>query len=63
MFDVVGVGDIDIDVYVTVDKIPGHDEKVKASAHQYHPGGMVANFFSGIEPFGNALCVSWPARR
>lgn len=46
MFDIIGVGDADIDIMLKVDHIPGHDEKVLGQMLGKFPGGMVANYLS-----------------
>lgn len=43
MFDIVGVGTLDVSIYLNVDRIPQYDEKVLAKSHQYLVGGMIAN--------------------
>ena len=42
-WDVVGVGDIDVDLYLGVPVLAGPDEKVGAELLGEHPGGMIAN--------------------
>lgn len=42
-WDLVGVGDIDVDLCLRVDHLPGHDEKVGAELLGEFPGGMVSN--------------------
>ncbi len=49
---VVGIGDIDIDIYLRVHHIPGRDEKIKAEEVELHPGGMVANFLGCLQRLG-----------
>ncbi len=60
MFDVVGVGDLDVDIYVEVDKIPGRDEKVRANNHHYHVGGMVANSMVALSRLGKKCVLHAP---
>lgn len=43
-WDVLGVGDADIDIYLRVPHVPGHDEKVLGTLLGEFPGGVVANF-------------------
>ena len=52
MFDIIGVGDADIDIMLKVDHIPGHDEKVLGQMLGKFPGGMVANYLSAAAAFG-----------
>lgn len=42
-WDVLGVGDIDVDLYLGVPVLAGPDEKVGAQLLGEHPGGMIAN--------------------
>lgn len=42
-WDVVGVGDIDLDIFLEVSTLAGRDEKVPARLLGEHPGGMIAN--------------------
>lgn len=42
-WDVVGVGDIDIDMFLGVTALAGRDEKVPARLLGEYPGGMIAN--------------------
>lgn len=53
--DVIGVGDIDIDIYLELDHVPRRDEKVVAKSYTYYPGGMVANFLAALSRLGT-LC-------
>jgi ribokinase len=41
--EVIGYGDADVDVFLTVDKIPERDEKILAKGYSFQIGGMVAN--------------------
>ena len=60
MFDVVGVGDIDIDIYVQLDKIPDYDEKLLANNHDFHAGGMVANTLVALSRLENKCVLHAP---
>ena len=42
-WDVIGVGDIDVDVFIGVKQLAGPDEKVLGQLLGEHPGGMIAN--------------------
>lgn len=42
-WDLVGVGDIDVDVFLGVTKVAGRDDKVLGKLLGEHPGGMIAN--------------------
>lgn len=50
-FDIIGVGDADIDIQLEVDHLPKHDEKVKAKIIGKYPGGIIANFLSAASLF------------
>lgn len=52
-FDIIGVGDADMDIQLEVDHFPQHDEKVKARIIGRYPGGIVANFLSAAALFGS----------
>jgi ribokinase len=43
-WDILGVGDADIDIYLSVPHVPGRDEKVLGTLLGEFPGGVVANF-------------------
>lgn len=58
--DVIGVGDIDIDIYLEVEHIPSHDEKVLAKNVSLHPGGMVANFLVALRRLGTSCGFNGP---
>ncbi len=42
-WDILGVGDIDVDVFLKVDRLPARDDKVLSSLLGEFPGGMTAN--------------------
>ncbi|HBH12271.1 MAG TPA: hypothetical protein DDX29_03990 [Clostridiales bacterium] len=52
MFDIVGVGDTNIDLIIKVDHLPTHDEKVKGILIGKYPGGIIGNFCSAASKFG-----------
>lgn len=58
--DVIGVGDIDIDIYLEVEHIPTHDEKVLAKNVSLFPGGMVANFLVALRRLGTSCGFHGP---
>jgi len=60
MYDVIGIGDIDIDIYLKVDHIPGKDEKIKAQQLEFHSGGMVANFLVACSRLGLSCMFHGP---
>ncbi len=43
-WDVLGVGDADVDLFLRTPHLPGHDEKVLGRYLGEYPGGVVANF-------------------
>lgn len=51
-WDVLGVGDIDVDVFVRVQRIPGRDEKAAGDYLGEFPGGMIANFCCAASRLG-----------
>lgn len=52
MFDIVGLGDSDVDLMIAVDHLAGHDEKVRGRLLGKYPGGIVANFCCAAARFG-----------
>jgi ribokinase len=58
--DVIGVGDIDVDIYLHVDHIPSRDEKVSANDVGFFPGGMVANFLVALRRLGTTCAFHGP---
>ena len=42
-WDIVGIGDIDVDMFLGVDRLAGRDEKVRGALLGEYPGGMIAN--------------------
>lgn len=58
--DVIGVGDIDIDIYLEVDHIPARDEKEMAKSVNFFPGGMVANFLVALRRLGTTCGFHGP---
>ena len=55
-YEVVGVGDADVDIYLDVPHLPGRDEKVAATEAGWYPGGMVANFLVALRRLGTPCC-------
>jgi ribokinase len=51
-WDVLGIGDADVDLFVKVEHLPGHDEKVMGQYLGEYPGGMIANFCCAASRFG-----------
>ncbi|MDQ6833279.1 MAG: carbohydrate kinase family protein [Chloroflexota bacterium] len=59
-YEVVGVGDADVDIYLDVPHLPGRDEKVAATDAAWYPGGMVANFLVALRRLGTPCCFHGP---
>lgn len=51
-WDVLGVGDIDVDLCLRVDRLPGRDEKVLGALLGEYPGGMISNVCCAASRFG-----------
>ena len=56
-WDIVGVGDIDVDLYLGVPTLAGPDEKVGAALLGEHPGGMIANVCCAASRVGSATAM------
>ena len=52
MFDIIGVGDSDVDLMIKVDHLPRHDEKVRGTLLGKFPGGIIGNFCCAAAKFG-----------
>lgn len=50
--DVLCIGDLDVDMFISVPSIPGFDQKVGGRNHGQKPGGMAANAAVAIARFG-----------
>ncbi|MBL8579851.1 MAG: carbohydrate kinase family protein [Mesorhizobium sp.] len=50
--DVLCIGDLDVDMFISVPSIPGFDQKVGGRNHGQKPGGMAANAAVAISRFG-----------
>jgi ribokinase len=50
--DVLCVGDLDMDLFITVPSIPGFDQKVAGESLGYRPGGMSANAAVAVARLG-----------
>lgn len=57
-WDVLGVGDASVDLYLRVDRLPGHDEKVMGSLLGEYPGGVVANFCCAAARMGSRVALA-----
>ncbi len=56
-FDILGIGDADLDIMIQVPHFPAHDEKVKGVIVDQCPGGIVSNFLCAASRFG-AACAA-----
>lgn len=56
-WDIVGVGDIDVDLYLGVSALAGPDEKVGAALLGEHPGGMIANVCCAASRVGSPTAM------
>jgi len=52
--NILGIGDADIDIFIEVDKVPSHDEKVFSRSTSQCVGGMVLNFLICLKNLGNS---------
>jgi sugar/nucleoside kinase (ribokinase family) len=50
--DVVGLGEVVIDLIASVPRFPEPDEKIFATIYEKHPGGVTANFCVGLSRLG-----------
>ena len=55
MFDIVALGDTDVDLYVRVERLPGHDEKVPGDYAGVYGGGVAANFACAAARLGTKV--------
>lgn len=51
-FDILGIGDADVDIMIRVPHFPAHDEKVKGVILDQCPGGIISNFLCAASRFG-----------
>lgn len=56
-WDVIGVGDIDVDMFLEVPTLAGRDEKVPARLLGEHPGGMIANVTCAVSVLGGSAAM------
>lgn len=52
MFDVLCIGDLDIDMFVNIPTMPGFDQKITGQNRGLMPGGMAANAAVALARFG-----------
>ena len=51
-WDILGIGTASLDLFLSVERLPGHDEKVLGSLIGELPGGVVANFCCAASRLG-----------
>lgn len=52
MLDIVALGDCDVDLYIQVERLPAHDEKVPGDYIGIYGGGVAANFAYAASKLG-----------
>ncbi|WP_127144886.1 carbohydrate kinase family protein [Pelagibacterium montanilacus] len=52
MIDVLCIGDLDVDMFISVSSVPGFDQKVSGQDHGLMPGGMSANSAVAVARLG-----------
>lgn len=57
MPDIVGLGDSSVDLFIEVDHIAGHDEKVRGHLLSKQPGGIIGNFCCAAARFGSSTGI------
>jgi len=57
-WDVLGIGDADVDLYLRVPRLPGRDEKVLGGYLGEFPGGIVANFCCAASRAGMRVALA-----
>lgn len=50
--DVLCIGDLDVDMFISVPAVPGFDQKIAGRNHGQRPGGMSANAAVAVARFG-----------
>jgi ribokinase len=50
--DVIGYGDADVDIFLTLDRLPERDEKILAESYSLECGGMVTNTIVALSRLG-----------
>ncbi|MCC9621110.1 carbohydrate kinase family protein [Thalassospira sp. MA62] len=52
MIDIMCVGDLDVDMFISVSSVPGFDQKISGQDHGFMPGGMSANSAVAVSRLG-----------
>lgn len=55
--DILGIGDCDVDIYVRVPRLPGHDEKIHGFPLGFFPGGVIGNFCCAAARLGQRTAI------
>lgn len=58
LWDVLGIGDADVDLFLKVDRLPGRDDKVLGAYVGEFPGGIVANFCCAASRLGTRTALA-----
>lgn len=56
-WDIVGIGDVDVDMFLAVPVLAGRDEKVPATLVGEHPGGAIANVTCAASALGASTAM------
>lgn len=56
-WDILGIGDADVDIYLDTPRLPGRDEKVLGGLIGEFPGGIVANFCCAASLAGSQVAL------
>lgn len=57
-WDILGIGDADVDIYLDTPRLPGRDEKVLGGLIGEFPGGVVANFCCAASKAGAQVALA-----
>ncbi|HEX5499399.1 MAG TPA: carbohydrate kinase family protein, partial [Thermomicrobiales bacterium] len=57
-WDILGVGDADVDLFLQMPRLPGRDEKVLGELLGECPGGIVANFCYAARRMGSRVALA-----
>ncbi|MFW5891055.1 MAG: carbohydrate kinase family protein, partial [bacterium] len=58
MYDIIGIGDSDVDLMIKVTKNPKRDEKVRGELLGKFPGGIIGNFCCAASRFGAKTSIA-----
>ena len=57
-WDVLGIGDAGVDIFLRVERLPGRDEKIMGECLGEYPGGVVANFCCAASRLGSRTALA-----